>query len=451
MLSRDLKLYLLLICLPAVLLTGVGIAFLVRQSSVAAAREAEIRAVRAEQAAQAVLERVRDDASDTSERETLLADLEAGAGARRPDGVFVWQVRTGLVRSRGLPDAVASNLAARAFLKDWTDGSRAATKKPPLRGELVLAADPVPFHVFWARAGARDDRVFGAVFAGDPVAEGFGTATLWPVALVLVVLLAGVLVAGAGLMARAAAKARRDDETKTSFVSNVSHELKTPLAGIGLWIDLLRNGRIGTEDRRRHAYDVIAGENARMVRLVENLLDFSRLEAGRAVLHPASVDVAALAAEVAEVVRGDFAAHGLEVRAAGAAAAWADADAVRQILLNLLGNAAKYAAAGGPVEVEVAAADGAVRVSVADRGPGLSAEARARVFDRFYRADAALDSKTGGLGLGLSISRALARGMGGGLSVAARPGGGCVFALELPAGQSEQSPNRTISSSPLVL
>ena len=436
MLSRDLKLYLLLICLPAVVLTGVGIALLARQSSAAAAREAEIRAVRAEQVAQAVRDQVVDETAAAPERETLLRDLEAGAGRRRPDGVFAWQVRSGLIRSHGLPSPVASNLAARVFLKDWTDGSPAATKKPPLRGELVLSADPVPHHVFWARAGARDDRVFGAVFAGDPVAPGLGTATVWPIALVLVVLLAGVLVAGAGLMARAAAKARRDDETKTSFVSNVSHELKTPLAGIGLWIDLLRNGRIGTEDRRRHAYDVIAGENARMVRLVENLLDFSRLESGRTVLHPASVDLAALAAEVAEVVRGDFAAHGLEVRTEGVCTARADADAVKQILLNLLGNAVKYAAAGGPVELATTAADGVVRASVADRGPGLPAAARARVFDRFYRADDALDSKTGGLGLGLSISRALARGMGGDLSVAARPGGGCVFALELPAEQS---------------
>lgn len=435
MLSRDLKLYLLLICLPAVALTALGLVFLARQSAAASAREAELRAARAEQVAQTVRDRVLDAAVPAPERETLLDDLETGR--RRPVGVFAWQVRKGLVRSRGLPDAVASNLAARTFLKDWTDGSRAATKKPPLRGELVLPGEPAPHHVFWARAGAAgEDPVFGAVFAGDPVAPGFGTATVWPVALVLAVLLAGVLVAGAGLMARAAAKARRDDETKTSFVSNVSHELKTPLAGIGLWIDLLRSGRIGADERRRHAYDVIAAENARMVRLVENLLDFSRLEAGRTVLHPASVDVGALAAEVAEVVRGDFAAHGLQVRAAGACTAWADADAVRQVLLNLLGNAAKYAAAGGPVEVAVAGADGVVRASVADRGPGLPAEARARVFDRFYRADDALDSKTGGLGLGLSISRALARGMDGDLSVAARPGGGCVFTLELPAEQS---------------
>ena len=446
--SRDLKLHLLLICLPAVVLTGIGIVFLTRQSAAAAVREAEIRAIRAEQLAQAVRDRVLDEAPVATERETLLADLETGDGHRRPDGTFAWQVRTGLIRSHGLPTSVASNLAARAFLKDWTDGTPAAAKKPPLRGELVLPASPEPCHVFWARAGARDDRIFGTVFMGDPVASGFGTATIWPVALVLVVLLAGVLAAGAGLMARAAAKARRDDKTKTSFVSNVSHELKTPLAGIGLWIDLLRKGRIGTEDRRQHAYEVIAEENARMMRLVENLLDFSRIESGRTVLHMASVDAGALAVEVADVVRGSFAAHGLEVRTDGTCVARADGDAVRQILLNLLGNAVKYAAADGPVELMVSAANGMVRVAVADRGPGLSAEEQARVFDRFYRADDALDSKTGGLGLGLSISRALARGMGGDLVVATRPGGGCVFTLELPP--IEQSNNQSAASCAII-
>ena len=258
----------------------------------------------------------------------------------------------------------------------------------------------------------------------------------------LALLLACVLVAGAWLMARAAAKARRDDETKTSFVSNASHELKTPLAGIGLWIDLLREGRLKTDAQRAHAYDVIAGENARMVRLVQNLLDFSRLEAGRGVFHFTEVDVDGLVAEVADVVRGGVAAHGLDLRPGGAGIARVDVDAVKQILVNLLGNAAKYAAAGGPVELATAAEGDGVRVTVSDRGPGLPPEARARVFERFYRADDALDAKTGGLGLGLSISQGLARGMGGDLSVAPRAGGGCVFTLQLKrSGSSKPSPS----------
>ena len=143
MLSRDLRLYLLLICLPAAVLTALGVAFLARQSAAAAAREAEIREARAQQVAQAVREQVLEDRDAPPAREVLLDGLEVGAG-RRPDGVFAWKPRTGLVRERGLPDTVASNLAARVYLKDWTDGSPAATKKPPLCGELVLPAEPAP-------------------------------------------------------------------------------------------------------------------------------------------------------------------------------------------------------------------------------------------------------------------------------------------------------------------
>ena len=286
-----------------------------------------------------------------------------------------------------------------------------------------------PATVLWGRV---DQTAYGLVFERNPLVEEAAHVDAWLVGGILVVLLACVLAAGAWLMGRAAVKARRDDETKTTFLSNCSHELKTPLAGIGIWIDLLRSGRLQTDAKRAHAYEVIARENARMVRLVGNLLDFSRLEQGRRRYRPACLDLVTLAEEVVELVRGDFPEHGVSVRAAGPCRAWADADAVKQVLVNLLGNAAKYAATAGRVEVVVEMFDGCSRLSVQDRGPGLSPGERAHVFDRFYRADDALNSRSGGLGLGLSISRALAQDMDGTLSVAARSGGGCIFTLELP-------------------
>ena len=169
-----------------------------------------------------------------------------------------------------------------------------------------------------------------------------------------------------------------------------------------------------------------------MIRLVENLLDYSRLEQGRRNYHQTDIDLSALVGDVVELVRGDFAVHGITIKGLAPCYARADADAVRQILINLLGNAAKYAAAEGPIEVVLATGIGRVRVAVSDQGPGIPPEAMKHVFKRFFRADAALNSKTGGLGLGLSISYALAKDMGGALSVAARDGGGCVFTLELP-------------------
>ena len=125
--------------------------------------------------------------------------------------------------------------------------------------------------------------------------------------------------------------------------------------------------------------------------------------------------------------------------AGGAAAVLADRDAVRQILLNLLDHAAKYAPAGGPPEVSVRdAGRGAVALAVADRGPGVPPREAKRIFERFYRVDNAVTRETGGNGLGLSIARRLARGMGGDLRYRPRPGGGSVFELTLPRAPLQQ-------------
>jgi len=169
------------------------------------------------------------------------------------------------------------------------------------------------------------------------------------------------------------------------------------------------------------------------LRMVEMLLDYTRQEQNRRRYALEEIDVGDVAREAVELLRGDFVADGVTVSAEPGCRARADRDAVKEILVNLLGNAAKYAAAGGPVEVSVALAERKVRVTVADRGPGLPVEARARVFDRFYRADDRAASAKGGFGLGLPISRRLARDMGGDLTVAPRDGGGLVFVLALPS------------------
>ena len=431
--SRDLKLYLFLVCIPAVVLTGGGLLQLhkiaeTRQAASVVAREGVLERIHAR-----LREAFFDDEGKTDEalpleaRCAALRDVLAAApDVRPPTGVFVWKPKTGFVCAQDLPDEVRSAIAGFKSIGDW-DPVGKNSKKPPMAGLRLCADRPV----VWVRDGKRNGSVCGVAFAEDPVEPDFLARALWPVGLVLGLLLAGVLSAGTVLLVRAAAKARTDDLTKTTFLSNASHELKTPLAGIGVWADLLRGGRLPAA-KQAHAYDVIASENARMLRLVENLLDFSRLEQGRRRYHPRALDLAVLAADVVDLVRGDFAEHGITLKADEDVTAWADADATKQILVNLLGNAAKYAAAGGPVEVVVSQEESRVRVAVLDRGPGMSDEARAHAFERFWRADTDLTAATGGLGLGLSISDALAKDMDGRLSVAAREGGGCVFVLELP-------------------
>lgn len=432
MITRDLKLYFFLACIPAFVLTVTALVQLRRISSERERIACEDMMDRVHgYAATSVFAGAEGEHLSSLEMRSFQfrAHLEEIFGQKPSLGAFVWRARDGVVCTNDVPARVLRAIDGIGTIGAWSSDPR-RKKKPPKADVRSLAG----CHVAWARDVRRNGSLCGVVFADRPSMAGMASAATWPVGVVLGVMLVMVFAGGAWLLVRAAAKARRDDMMKTTFLSNASHELKTPLAGIGLWTDLLREGRLATDERRARAYDVIASENARMVRLIENLLDFSRLEQGRRRYRMERVDLAAAAHDAVDVVRGGFSRHGISMRACGEdCAATADADAVRQILLNLLGNAAKYAADDGPVEVSVRRDGAEVLVAVSDRGPGIPVDAMEHVFERFWRADNALCAEKGGLGLGLAISHALAADMDGSLSVASRRGGGCVFALTLPA------------------
>ena len=250
--------------------------------------------------------------------------------------------------------------------------------------------------------------------------------------------------AGGGLaLLRAARRERLDALRKTDFVDNVSHELKTPLSGIRLSAELLAEGRLPDGPRRDKAVRSILAESDRLDRLVSNLLDFGRLERGRRRFDLRPVDLAALLEEMG--AEGDpTTRHSSFVtrHCERGLAALADPDAVRRILSNLFDNAAKYAP-GAPPEVSVRTAGtarsessphrSAVEIVVADRGPGVPPGLEEKVFERFFRADDSLARRANGSGIGLSLARGLARGMGGDLVCRPRPGGGAEFVLTLPA------------------
>jgi len=243
------------------------------------------------------------------------------------------------------------------------------------------------------------------------------------------------LVSGGWLLARSARRAREEAMRKTDFVSNVSHEFKTPLTTICLCAELAQDDGLDPA-RRKKALASIQSEAERLKGLVLAALDFSRLERRRREFRMEKCDVAAVVREAAEPLEERFAANGLVLPGPDESAfALADATAVRQIAVALLDNAAKYAAGGGPVEVRVSTARGGdcVSLSVADRGPGMDRADMRRAFDRFWRGDNATTSETGGSGLGLAIVRELAKGMKGEASVSHRKGGGLVFEVRLPA------------------
>jgi len=216
----------------------------------------------------------------------------------------------------------------------------------------------------------------------------------------------------------------------------VSHEFKTPLTTIRLYAELLEQGRVPDETRRGEYLGTIGRETQRLARLVNNALDFSRLEQGRKKFLREPLDLGGELSRLLDTQLPRFGETGLALRREIPVAplpATTDRDAFEQIVLNLLDNACKYAGAGGEVTVQLGPQAGAsAELRVLDRGPGVPVEHRERIFEKFHRVDDTLTAEKHGAGLGLSIARQLARGLGGELRYEPRPGGGAAFILELP-------------------
>jgi signal transduction histidine kinase len=240
--------------------------------------------------------------------------------------------------------------------------------------------------------------------------------------------------AGGFLTARVLARERKLGELKSAFVAGVSHDLRTPLASILLLAENLEAGVVGDADRARY-HRSLRKETTRLRRLIDDVLDFSRLARGEAPrLEREELDLGRFADELAADLRQRVEDAGrtfLCERGALPQSAVLDAFAVRRALENLVENALKHGA--GAVRLAFACADGRLCVTVADEGPGVPAAERERVFEPFERLNGA--GHVGGTGLGLAIVRAIARGHGGEARV--RPGPGTVFEIELPLVEAE--------------
>jgi signal transduction histidine kinase len=256
-------------------------------------------------------------------------------------------------------------------------------------------------------------------------------------------LLAGVFVLTAGLLGVAWRQLHRQQELarlRTEFVSGVSHELRTPLAQIRWFAELLHLGKLRSDDERARSAGIIDQEARRLTYLVENVLNFSRAEKGTNRITPSTLDLDAEMRDGVEMFTPLARSRRMSVRlgpATGLTVA-ADRDALRQILLNLLDNAAKYGPAGQTISVGAAPAPATngdrVRFWVEDQGPGIPAADRGRVWEPYVRLNRDAESATGGSGIGLSVVRELVVLHGGGAWIeAGGAGGGARVVVELPA------------------
>jgi signal transduction histidine kinase len=227
------------------------------------------------------------------------------------------------------------------------------------------------------------------------------------------------------------------DHARREFVANASHELRTPLFSLGGFLELLEDEELD-EPTRREFLDTMAGQVRRLTKLADDLLDLSKLDAGRLHVETQPVDLESLAGAAVDEFAGVARAseHPLEYAGDGGAAARGDPQRVLQIVRVLLENALVHTPPGTPVEVAVRRAEGRAEITVTDGGPGISADDRAELFERFYRGES---TKASGSGLGLAIAKELAELMGGKIELESKPGR-TVFSLALPAGELARDP-----------
>jgi two-component system phosphate regulon sensor histidine kinase PhoR len=238
---------------------------------------------------------------------------------------------------------------------------------------------------------------------------------------------------GAVLVLHDLTETRRLEAVRRDFVANVSHELRTPLTSISGYAETLLTDPPDSKTSHRFL-ETIHGNARRMQRLVDDLLDLSRLEAGRWQPEVADVDAAALAREIWSGLadRRDARTISFEASSAPDTVLHADPDALRHILTNLLDNSLRHTPAEGRIGVTVRAEGTGVAVDVSDSGRGIGREHLPRIFERFYRADASRSREEGGTGLGLAIVKHLVEGHGGRVAAESEPGRGTTITCWFP-------------------
>jgi signal transduction histidine kinase len=222
---------------------------------------------------------------------------------------------------------------------------------------------------------------------------------------------------------------------KSDFVSNVSHELRTPLALIRLYAETLELGRLSNPGKHQEYYEIIRKESERLTSLINNILDFSRIESGKKEYSFRETDVA-------DLVRGTLESYRFEIEQNGfqfeqkidndLPQVWVDREAIARSLLNLVNNAVKYSATEKYLGVNLYRHNGGVNLEVVDHGIGIPVKEQPKIFEKFYRVGDPLVHNTKGSGLGLSLVRHIVQAHGGEVAVESEPGQGSKFIITLP-------------------
>lgn len=314
---------------------------------------------------------------------------------------------------------------------DTGASSASATHQPPANSKLLYEAPLLGAHSPWRLQAVRAPGFTAGGWAG-----GWGGTAL--VFLVLCLLLLAVVV----LLGRGNLRQMEVAQLRTHLVSNISHELKTPLSLIRLYAETLEHGRVADAGERQKFLEIITRESKRLTHLINNILDVDRIEGGRKRYSYAQVSPARVVRATVEAYRFQLVEDGFELRLDvddGLPAMMLDEEAIAQALINLLDNAAKYSDTVKEIGVRLFRQSERVGLAVSDRGIGIAGGEHQRIFEPFYRVERGLVHDVKGSGLGLAVVRHVAQAHGGEVEVDSTPGRGSTFTLWLPTSFQPQA------------
>jgi len=282
--------------------------------------------------------------------------------------------------------------------------------------------------------------------------------------LTLSIMMTTVLIGGIALALRAASREMRLSQMKTDFVSNVSHELRTPLSSIRVFGEFLKLGRVQESEKIREYGEYIETESRRLTQLINNILDFSRIESDRKTYQFARADVSDVVCETLRTFDVQLKQHGFKVvyeapppARVHLLRAVIDTDSIAQALMNLLDNAVKYSGSGREILVRLDGRDGCVTIAVTDYGVGISREEHGKIFEKFYRVSTGLVHDVKGSGLGLSLVEHIVKAHRGRVTIESEPGRGSTFTIHLPMAEDvkelrpEETTQKTVAEGDAAL
>jgi signal transduction histidine kinase len=319
--------------------------------------------------------------------------------------------------------------------------------EPAIMVRSAKEQSPFAASTFWDGGKPEVERPFDSVFNGLVLGIGLHGTTIADLSRrfarqQFLILGALSLLMGAGivLMYRNVSRELALAKLKSDFVSNVSHELRTPLALIRLYAETLELGRISNPGKHQEYYEIIRKESERLTSLINNILDFSRIEAGKKEYSFRETDVADLVRSTLDSYRFEIEQNGFCFEQKidnNVPPLRVDREAIARSLLNLVNNAVKYSADQKYLGVHLYHRDGRVNLEVVDRGIGIPAKDQPKIFEKFYRVGDPLVHNTKGSGLGLALVRHIVQAHGGEVTVESAPGRGSKFIITLPVLASE--------------